>query len=78
LIAEGQKQGLIATQDNGRPKVSSAATLIPENGKRKTLSDLGITRDQSSQWPPKHVATDDKLRGGKIKKGLRSQLSRMM
>jgi hypothetical protein len=52
LIAEGQKNGSIATsKDGGRPNVSTTPTLFQAKGKPKTtLSELGISRDQSSQW----------------------------
>ena len=50
LLAEGQKRGEIAVPGDGgmfggRNRSSSATTIKP-----KTLSDLGISRDQSSQW----------------------------
>ena len=52
LIAEGQKSGEIATPgDIGRPRKSSAQTSIfPPKEKPKTLGELGISHDQSSQW----------------------------
>ena len=56
LIAEGQKCGEIASQgqqnDAFNKKVTSTQTrLLPdEKEKPKTLPQLGITHDQSSQW----------------------------
>jgi hypothetical protein len=51
LIADGQKKGEIALATDGRPtKVSSQTTLIPKGDKPKILTELGITRDQSSDW----------------------------
>jgi hypothetical protein len=53
LIAEGQKNGTIATgKDGGRPnKASPTPRLFQVEGKSKTtLAELGISHDQSSQW----------------------------
>jgi hypothetical protein len=54
LIAEGQENGTIAVQaDGGRPaKLVEKSEKLFESGKPKpvTLTQLGITRDQSSQW----------------------------
>jgi hypothetical protein len=48
-----EKKGEIAKASDGRPpKASSQARLITdtEKPKPKTLAQLGVTYDQSSQW----------------------------
>jgi hypothetical protein len=51
LIAEGQKNGTIVTHGGDRKSKSPAPTLILDSKPApKSLSELGISRDQSSQW----------------------------
>jgi hypothetical protein len=48
-----ERKGEIAKASDGRPaKASSQARLIPgtEKPKAKTLAELGVSYDQSSQW----------------------------
>jgi hypothetical protein len=47
LVKEGQRNGMMLTAAKGRPKASDDPTHISPI---KTLADLGISRDQSSQW----------------------------
>jgi len=46
LIDEGQKAGIIATPGPPTKQLSSLTTI----NKPRSLTELGITRDQSSQW----------------------------
>jgi hypothetical protein len=52
LIAEGQKKGEIAVPgDYGRGRSAKTEQMsLTTTSKPKTLPELGITRDQSSQW----------------------------
>jgi hypothetical protein len=50
LIAEGQKNGTIASAGQPRKVLSSQTTILSGKKKPKTLDQLGISRDQSSHW----------------------------
>jgi hypothetical protein len=52
LLHEMEKKGEITGHGGDRKSKSSQPTLIPDvhKPKPKTLPELGITRDQSSQW----------------------------
>jgi hypothetical protein len=52
LIADGQKDGTILAHGGNRKSTSSMPSLIPDSKKAeaKSLPQLGISYDQSSQW----------------------------
>ena len=50
LIAEGQKDGSIASQGQPRKVSSSQTRILPAGKKPKTLGQLGVSYDQSSHW----------------------------
>lgn len=57
LIDEGQRRGEIAT--SGNPNF----TIVPDGNNKKTLTDIGISRKDSSNWKQIAAIPDDTFEG---------------